>query len=474
MSVELENNKAYKEEASAPPLADLPTLDLLATPIPSNFRQGNSNLLSSSDGSSAKTLAVSDPFKLSLDLSTTGTRAQAAPPAKAEPGTLKLSDPFSSCPRPSCPFDAPPATKNDMSKIPTLKELLAELEVKEKTKEEKPGADQKQSENQKAGGTAGTDQKAAGTDQKPVNTDQKQSTDQKTGGGAGEDRKTAGTDQKPAVEQKLSETKPSAESKPGSDTKVADTNKTAEIVEPRDGKGGRTAVQSYEQKQGGRIAGSNVAPPIDFAPRTLPSNTVPSTIPDSRTNPTDTNYRPKPQDSFTPLQPGENRPLVPQESKNGPMVIPDANVKPAEYRPDTKEQIDKLETRFETDNAAEAIKMAKELGLPLAVHVGASWCGPCQTMDKHVWPAIEGPAGTANSLKGKVVTLHIDVDQMKELTGEARQAANRVASGVGSLPTIRVFSVDQGTGKLTQKVQGTGGKSIQKLTELLQQGGVRK
>lgn len=443
MSVELENNKA-KEEASAPPLADLPTLDLLATPIPSNFRQGNSNLLSSSDGNSVKTLAVSDPFKLSLDLSTTGVRAQAAPSAKAEPGTLKLSDPFSSCPRPSCPFDAPPATKNDMSKIPTLKELLAELEVKEKTKEEKPGADQKQSADQKAGGTAGTD------------------------------RKTAGTDQKPAVEQKLSESKPTAESKPGSDTKAAETNKTAEIVEPRDGKGGRTAVQSYEQKQGGRIAGSNVAPPIDFAPKTLPSNTVPGTIPDSRPNPTDTNYRPKPQDSFTPLQPGENRPFVPQETKNGPMVIPDANVKPAEYRPDTKEQIDKLETRFETDNAAEAIKMAKELGLPLAVHVGASWCGPCQTMDKHVWPAIEGPAGTANSLKGKVVTLHIDVDQMKELTGEARQAANSVASGVGSLPTIRVFSVDQGTGRLTQKVQGTGGKSIQKLTELLQQGGVRK
>lgn len=446
MSVELENTRASKEEASAQPLADLPTLDLLASPIASHFRQGNSNLLNSTDGENQKTLGVSDPYKLSMDLSSIGTRAQAAAPAKAEPGSLKLSDPFVNCPRPRCPFDAAPTpTQSDMSKIPTLKELLAELEVKEKAKDEKPATDQKPV----------TDQKPT-TEQKPA--ELKPSTDAKPN-----------ADNKPATDEK-----PATDAKPATETKTADQTKTAEIVEPRDGRGGtRTAVQSYEQKQGGRIAGSNVAPPIDFAPRTLPSNTVPGTIPDSRPNPTDANYRPKPQDSFTPIQPGENRPFTPpQETKNGPMVIPDANVKPAEYRPDSKEQLDKLQTRFETDNAAEAIKTAKELGVPLAVHIGATWCGPCQAMDKTVWPVIEGPAGKAGSLKGKVVTLHLDVDQMRELTGDAARAANSVGSGVSKMPTIRVFSVD-GNGKLTQQVQKTGGMSLDVLTNLLQQGGVR-
>lgn len=434
MSVELENHKASKEEATAQPLAELPTLDLLAKPSPIS-REGSQNLLSPlSDRVDAKTLLVGDPYKLSLDLS--AVRAHGGALAKNEPSSLKLSDPFVNCPRPRCPFDGPaPSSQSEMSKVPSLKEQLEQLQLKDKAKAES-GATTPESKDK-----AATETKSGDPTTKPS-----------------------------------AETKPAAELNPPSDAKPADKTQRAEIVEPRDGKGGRNAVQNYEQKQGARIAGSNVAPPIDSVPRTLPSNLIPGH--DSRpSNPQQSDLRPKqtqPQDSFTPFQPGDNRPIVPANHRtDSAQLIPDANVKPAEYRPEVPDVKDQLKQRYETHDAAQAIKMAKELGLPLAVHIGASWCGPCRTMDATVWPKVEGTEKTKGTLQGKMVTLHIDVDEMSGLKGDAAKAAQSVASNPAGYPTIRVFSVDGSTGKLTQQIQKSGGLSVDGLTRLLQQGGVR-
>lgn len=430
MSVELENTKAANNDAaSAQPLADLPTLDLLAKP--SSFaRSGNSNLLSplqsERDGGNLKTLVVADPYRLSMDLAA-GARAQAAPP-KNEHGSLKLSDPYANCPRPACPFDGPvQKSQTEMAKIPTLKEQLEQLQVKEKAK---------------------TDPTTASTDSKEQ--DLKATT-------------------KPNAETKPpAELKPPADAKPITDAKPSDKTQTAELVEPRDGKGGQNAVQNYEQKQGARIAGTNVAPPLEIGPRTQPSNTIPGTIPDSRPSKPS-----QPQDSFTPFTPGDNRPIVPASNQtDGKPLIPDANVKPA-FRPDATDVRDQLKNRYETHEAAEALKMAKELGLPLAVHVGASWCGPCRAMESGSWPAVEGTANKKGSLQGKMVTLHIDVDDMKNLSGENAKAAQMVASNPAGYPTIRVFNVDASTGKVNQTIQKSGGMSAAVLTNLLQQGGIR-
>ena len=447
MSVELEQPKAHIEEASAP-LADLPTLDLLARPNFSN-RQVSSSLLSPlmsdrQDAGQQKSLQLGDPFKLSFDLAA-APRAQAAAPPKSEQGSLKLSNPYDNCVRPACPFDDPSQPRaNDLSKIPSLKEQLAELQLKLTPKTEATDA--------AAAAAKGATEKKAEAEQKA-----------------------------PADAKAPAELKPAADAKPATDAKTQPNDK----AQPQESKQvGPNAVQNYEQRQGGRTAGSNVAPALDFGPRTVPSNTIPN--PNQQAD-----YRPKPsqpQDSFTPFRPGDNRPVVPANTqpRDGTTFIPDANVQPAEHRTDANDHlVDKTRMKFGTSDAAKAIATAKALGVPLAVHIGASWCKPCRDMERLAWPQIEGDG--PHSMKGKVVTLHVDIDEASSLASnhvrpketaeqkvarqEATKAINSVATDPEGYPTLRVYTFANGTPTMT--IQESGGKGAADLKRFLIQGGVK-
>ena len=126
-------------------------------------------------------------------------------------------------------------------------------------------------------------------------------------------------------------------------------------------------------------------------------------------------------------------------------------VKPVEPRPEApqprledKQPKEKLEHKYTTQEVEKAVQQAKERGLPLVVHVGASWCGPCRQMEAGVWPRIE------KEMHGKAVFLHIDADQASQLGGRAGQLAGALKAGVSSYPTIMAINpTDAGNGRVS-------------------------
>lgn len=228
-------------------------------------------------------------------------------------------------------------------------------------------------------------------------------------------------------------------------------------------------VQLYERKQGARQAGSGGAlPPIDAIPN--PSDLIrpvqPTPGPD---------LRPSPSPEVKP-SPGPEP--WPRPNPKPPDLIPKPldDIKPTDYRPDPpSDLINKLEPKYETSDVGKAVRMAKELGVPLAVHIGASWCHYCVEMERKTWPSVEGSASKQGSLQGKMVVLHLDVDQQRSLRGEDARLASELTKNRGtSVPIIRVFKVDS-QGAITKTNENRGAINSQsKLEEFLVKGGVRK
>ncbi len=219
-------------------------------------------------------------------------------------------------------------------------------------------------------------------------------------------------------------------------------------------------IDAYERKQGARQAGSGTyLPSIDAIP--MPTNNFPPS--------------PAPQPRYDIPAPGPG-PKTQRELPAWlrPEVQPQP-YRPEEQRPNPSDLINRIEPKYETDDIATAVKMAKDSGLPLAVHIGASWCGPCQNMENNVWPGVEGSSGHKGSLQGKMVVLHLDVDKAPELRGQSAAFAHKLmADRGGSVPLLRVFKVSQ-DGSITKTAQHVGGLgSKAELERFLQTGGVRK
>lgn len=217
------------------------------------------------------------------------------------------------------------------------------------------------------------------------------------------------------------------------------------------GSGKSPIVEAYERKQGARHAGSGTLPPIDAIP--LPSDlTPPVPVPGPQ---------PGPKPDIAPWAP--------------PKVDDKPEIKPVDFRPNPSDLISKLEPKYETSDVATAVKMAKETGLPLAVHVGASWCGYCVQMEQNTWPAVEGTGNQKGSLQGKVVVLHMDVDHARNLQGEDARLANEILKNRGSsVPILRVFKVDQ-SGNFTKTAENRGAiNSKSGLENFLIKGGVQR
>lgn len=135
----------------------------------------------------------------------------------------------------------------------------------------------------------------------------------------------------------------------------------------------------------------------------------------------------------------------PAQGPTGPSdsVKPDDKPKPDvkdktddKSKPDDKAKPTDIKDKYDTKDVQAAIKAAKDSGLPLVVHVGASWCGPCRQMEAGSWPQVE------KDLKGKAVFLHLDGDQARNLKGDDKTAAEQFTKGVTGYPTIKVGTVD--------------------------------
>jgi thiol-disulfide isomerase/thioredoxin len=91
----------------------------------------------------------------------------------------------------------------------------------------------------------------------------------------------------------------------------------------------------------------------------------------------------------------------------------------------------KLKDKYDTKNVDEAVEASIKNNVPMVVHIGAPWCGPCLKMEKEVWPGVE------KDLKGKAAFVHLDGDAiMNEKVGGKN--AEKLVKGVESFPTIRV------------------------------------
>ena len=211
--------------------------------------------------------------------------------------------------------------------------------------------------------------------------------------------------------------------------------------------GKSSIVEAYERRQGARHAGNGTLPSIDPVP--LPGDFSPPS------------HLPGPRPDLPPWTPSH--------------TDVDPNYRPVDVRPDRTELISKLEPKYETSNVAKAVKMAEATGLPLAVHIGASWCGYCVQMEQNTWPSVEGSPNQHGSLQGKVVVLHMDVDQARNLQGESKHFADEILKNRGqSVPLLRVFKVDS-SGHLTKTAENHGAlNSRSALESFLVKGGVRK
>lgn len=210
-------------------------------------------------------------------------------------------------------------------------------------------------------------------------------------------------------------------------------------------KSGKSAiVEAYERRQGARHAGAGgLLPAIDAIP--FPGD-------------------------LTPPSPGPRPDIAPWTQPK-----PDVNVKPADFRPEPSDLISKLEPKYETNDVATAVKMARDTGLPLAVHIGAQWCHYCTEMERNTWPSVEGTANSKGSMQGKMVMLHLDVDHAQSLAGDdAKFAREILRNRGGSVPLLRVFKVDS-SGNLSKTAENPGAISNKTALEnFLRRGGVSR
>ena len=97
---------------------------------------------------------------------------------------------------------------------------------------------------------------------------------------------------------------------------------------------------------------------------------------------------------------------------------------PAATQADPGDQAEHAETVWLTD-FDRAFAMAERLDRPVLVDFAASWCVPCQMMEKHVWPQDK----VREVLRDEVVPLKVDMD-----SAGARSLAQRYS--VQFVPTL--------------------------------------
>lgn len=105
----------------------------------------------------------------------------------------------------------------------------------------------------------------------------------------------------------------------------------------------------------------------------------------------------------------------------------------------------KLKDKYDTDSVNEAVNAAIENKVPMVVHIGAPWCGPCRKMEENVWPGVE------KDLKGKAAFVHLNGDAILN-DNKGGAVGQALTKGIEAFPTIRVVLPQRdANGKVTFK-----------------------
>lgn len=171
-----------------------------------------------------------------------------------------------------------------------------------------------------------------------------------------------------------------------------------------------------------------VLPPLEIKPLPAKPPVQPPAKPDARVVP-------------KPPQPGSDaKPPVPPVP--GKLPTPEVKIEPPkapEKKPEVKPEVQK-KTVFDGQQLDEALKAAKEQGLPVIFKVGAEWCPPCRRFEGELAPKL------ADEFKGKAIVVKVDADV-------SPNASQRL--GASSLPTFGVGHMDE-RGQLVVDSRWTG------------------
>lgn len=130
-----------------------------------------------------------------------------------------------------------------------------------------------------------------------------------------------------------------------------------------------------------------------------------------------------------PVPGSDKRPPAPPVP--GKLPTPEVKIEPPkapekERKIEAKPELPK-QTVFDGANFNDALKAAKEHGLPILFKSGTEWCGPCKDFDRQMAPSLD------SAYKGKAIVVKFDAEKHPQLARDLN---------VNSYPTFGVGHVD--------------------------------
>ncbi len=153
------------------------------------------------------------------------------------------------------------------------------------------------------------------------------------------------------------------------------------------------------------------------------------------------NTAPRREITFAPIVRAPEKVLVKPNDKNSNKDTKALDVEREKKLP----EIRKVSTVADIEKAREE---AARLGVPLVVKFGASWCGPCNNLNRDVFSGLE------KNDKSSAVFAHIDIDKTPD-GGRAIAKALGIEKD-GGVPQVNVLAINKATNKFTEVFHRSG------------------
>ncbi len=141
-----------------------------------------------------------------------------------------------------------------------------------------------------------------------------------------------------------------------------------------------------------------------------------------------------------PPAPAKAAPAKAAPGKTPPSKVVPAKAEPAATRPQAKPQVARPLTANDVwaQDYARARAQAKALNRPILLHFHATWCGPCQQMERSVLNSSD----VLKAIHCSCVAIKIDSDRYPDLIGQF--GINALPCDVFVGPDGRILHVNQG------------------------------